>query len=148
MGRTSSVIFSIAFTGFIMLSIAQMGASIDVDTKNGQVKANGHTAKNVGDGLAVVNRDDKKKVDLPNGKIDGGGVTGVKAADGLAGVTNDGYTGVDLKTGKVQKREETTVKVGNVVVGVEADVNVQVPGNTYPAKSDVPKTQNTDGSYN
>ncbi|XP_026430354.1 uncharacterized protein LOC113326907 [Papaver somniferum] len=158
MARTSMVI-SIAFTGFIMLSIAQMAlgvsrvdlvvgalvsgpsetakvgrdGEISVDLENGQVNTNGHTGVNAAGGLLDANRNGNTGVDLQKGQVNKGGETTVTAANGL----------VDVKKGK-----ETAVKVGNVSFGLPENKNAAVPENSYPANKDMPATKNTKESYN
>ncbi|KAI3927242.1 hypothetical protein MKW92_016233 [Papaver armeniacum] len=110
MARTSLVI-SIAFTGFIMLSIAQARGVPRLDQVVG---ASGpyETAK--------VERDGTLATDLHDGAVHNQGKTGVNASNGLANANDDGEGDVDLKNGQVKTNARPT---GAKVAGGLADVN-------------------------
>ncbi|KAI3913842.1 hypothetical protein MKW92_051627 [Papaver armeniacum] len=127
MARTSLVI-SIAFTGFIMLSIAQMalgvsrynqvvGASEPHETANAERAGTLVAGANVSNGLANANRHGEEDVDLNKGQVNSDTQTGGNAAG--ADVSRDGYTRVDLKNGKVKKGGENKVEAANGLVDVK-----------------------------
>ncbi|RZC91652.1 hypothetical protein C5167_027719 [Papaver somniferum] len=111
MARTSLVI-SIAFTGFIMLSIAQMASGVlrldQVVGASGQHE----TAK--------VERYGTFETDLPSEAVHNEGKTGVNAANGLANANDDGEGDVDLKNRQVKTNARPS---GANVAGGLADVN-------------------------
>ncbi|KAI3833510.1 hypothetical protein MKW98_024509 [Papaver atlanticum] len=157
MARTS-LVFSIAFTGFIMLSIAHMAsgvsrinkvvtASVPLKTENiersetlaanlhdGTVNDQGTTGVNAAKGLASANLDGVVGVDLKNRqvKIDG---SGDSAVGKLAGVERSGHIVVDLKNGQVvNEGGENKVKAANGELVVKRDggntgVSFEVPAN-------------------
>ncbi|KAI3913838.1 hypothetical protein MKW92_051623 [Papaver armeniacum] len=142
MERTSLVI-SIAFTGFIMLSIAQargvprldqvVGASgpyetakverdgtLATDLHDGAVHNEGKTGVNATNGLANANDDGEGDVDLKNGQVKTNArPTGAKVAGGLADVNRSGDNEVDLNNGQVNRGGETKVYAANGLVDVK-----------------------------
>ncbi|KAI3913839.1 hypothetical protein MKW92_051624 [Papaver armeniacum] len=100
MARTS-LVFSIAFTGFIMLSIARGTVVVGAKVESGLVNANRHGVENV---------------DLRKGQVNSDGQTGVNAAGGLADVNRNGHTTVDSKNGQVNKGGKNNVKAANGLV--------------------------------
>ncbi|KAI3833512.1 hypothetical protein MKW98_024511 [Papaver atlanticum] len=172
MERTSLVI-NITFTGFIMLSIAQMAISrldqvvdasgpyetakverdgtLVADFHDGAVHNEGKTGANAANGLASVNDDGEGGVDLKNGQVKTNArPTGANVAGGLADVNRSGDSEVDLNKGEVNKGGETKVYAANGLVDVKKgeDKTVdlrkgEVQKGGIPANKDAPVPENT-----
>ncbi|KAI3864771.1 hypothetical protein MKX03_034983 [Papaver bracteatum] len=157
MARTS-LVFSIAFTGFIMMSIAHMASgvsrydkvvsasrthktaniersgNIGTDLHDGAINDKGKTGVYVDKELASANLAGVIGVDLKNRqvKIDG---SGDSAVGKLAGVERSGHIVVDLKNGQVvNEGGENKVKDANGELVVKRDggntkVSFEVPAN-------------------
>ncbi|RZC85937.1 hypothetical protein C5167_026607 [Papaver somniferum] len=142
MARTSLVI-SITFTGFIMLSIAHMASGVsrldkvvtatgpyktaDIERSetivtnlhDGAVNDQGTTGVNAAKGLATANLVGDVGVDLKNDQVKING-SGDSAVGKLAGVERSGHIVVDLKNGQVvDEGGENKVKAADVVVVVK-----------------------------
>ncbi|KAI3864772.1 hypothetical protein MKX03_034984 [Papaver bracteatum] len=166
MARTSLLI-SIAFTGFIMLSIAQMASGVlrfdqvvdasglyetakverdgtlVTDLHDGTVHNEGKTGVNAANGLASVNDDGEGDVDLKNGQVKTNArPTGASVAGGLADVNKSGDNQVDLNNGQVNREGETKVYAANGLVNVKKGEDKAVGVRKGVQKGGIPANKN------
>ncbi|KAI3905962.1 hypothetical protein MKW92_045591 [Papaver armeniacum] len=132
MARTS-VIFSLAFTGFIMLSISRKnlgkGGNTELNLPDGEVKRGGTEDLTAVNGLTHVNKGGGVGVNLKKGEVvQGPEYENVEIADGAASVKRSHEVAVDLRKGQVTTDAKVEVDipgVANVGIGALIGVNLK-----------------------
>ncbi|MCL7046371.1 hypothetical protein MKW94_002406 [Papaver nudicaule] len=162
MARTS-VIFSLAFTGLILLSITHVALGV---SKLTQALGDPIVLTAPG-GLATLERNGKDESNLPEGEVNRGGTIDLTAVDGLARVNDGGGVSADLKKGEVKqgpkyehveiangavsvkRSSEVTVDLrkGKVAAGAEAEAVIPGVANVAADVKDVPEVKKNDGNY-
>ncbi|KAI3864770.1 hypothetical protein MKX03_034982 [Papaver bracteatum] len=124
MARTSLVISSMAFTAFIMLSIAQMASG--VSRLDQVVAASGpydteRAGVNAAHGLVDVQQTRYTPVNLEKGEATRGGKDSVSVLNGLVKENNAGALVVNAKKGRVENHGHTGVNIANGLADVSDD---------------------------
>ncbi|KAI3961880.1 hypothetical protein MKW98_022085 [Papaver atlanticum] len=125
MARTS-LIFSFAFTGFIMLSLSQIALGV---SRSGQLlpKPAETVVVTAPGGLATAEKTGNTDTQAPDGGIKRGGVIGLTAANGLVQMKDRGAQGANLQKGEVYHGSKTDyLDVANGAAVVKRDVNAKV----------------------
>ncbi|KAI3865598.1 hypothetical protein MKX03_036868 [Papaver bracteatum] len=166
MARTS-VIFSLVFTGLIMLSISHMalgvsklgqitpkvepfaleGGNTEINLPEGEVKRGGTEDLTAVNGLTHVNKGGGVAVNLKKREVvQGPEYEHLEIADGAASVKRSSIVTVDLKKSQVTigaKAEANIPGVANVNTGASIKVNVK---NAKVTKT-VPEAKKSNGNY-
>ncbi|KAI3927241.1 hypothetical protein MKW92_016232 [Papaver armeniacum] len=124
MARRSLVISSIAFTAFIMLSIAQMALGVSrldqVVAESGPSETE-QAGVNAAHGLVDVQKTRYTPVDLDKGEATRGGKDSVSALNGLVKENNAGALVVNANKGRVENHGHTGVNIANGLADVNDD---------------------------
>ncbi|KAI3971633.1 hypothetical protein MKW92_049930 [Papaver armeniacum] len=144
MTRRTSLIFSLAFAGLIMLSISHMAlgvAKLPQVLGPVDVKAPGE--------LASVERKGRDESNLDNGEVNRGGTVGVTAVKGLVDVKDGGGVDVDSMNGKVtQGPKYEQVDIANGAVSVKRSSVVTVDLQKGQVTTDAKTEANVLGAVN
>ncbi|KAI3965279.1 hypothetical protein MKX01_036608 [Papaver californicum] len=146
MARTSLVI-SIAFTGFIMLSIARPYKAANVD-RTGTIITDLHDGVvhdevvKGANGLATAEKDGYIGVNGHKGEVNLGGNTRINAADWLVDVQRNRPTAVNLHKGEVTEGGKIRASA------LKGLANANIDGETVINTNNSRVEKNTNGNHN